>query len=185
MIKERITDYEESLATIEEAAGNLFRMGRMFRPMFPWVFVYVLQKEQKSGQIILPTDQNKPMHEAIVLATWEKNTRVDKKNRLGVFESELTAGDHVLIHHWAGYPISNYDAKRFRLVRELDWHETKQGGIVGVIEHLPTSERENLLELVSHQNSEWDGDMEKITDTILQRYILVDKKAGSVTLSGV
>ena len=46
---------------------------RRFVPMFPWVFVRVLPKRQtlSSGLILPPYEQNKTIHEGIVLATWK------------------------------------------------------------------------------------------------------------------
>lgn len=181
----RITEYEEALNAIEENAEKLFQMGRTFRPMFPWVFVYVLQKERTQGSIVLPADQNKPMHEGIVLATWDAFVKQTSKGNPEIMKSELCPGDHVLLHHWAGHPISNYDAKRFRLVRELDWHETTQGGIVGKIDYHAFTQQEALTSLLDHIDGDWTGGAAAVARAVLERYILVDKQTKAVTLSGV
>src|SRR5262245_13517020 len=95
---------------------------RSFAPAYPWVFVYVLQREHKPlGRIILPHDKNKPMHEGVVLATWRPRIKMSKAGKEIEVRSELCPGDHVLFHHWAGQPVADFDEKKFRIVREADW----------------------------------------------------------------
>ena len=62
----------EQLETLlNETAQKLYAQHRSFVPTYPWVFVRVLKREQKVGSIIVSEiEQNKPVHEGIVLATW-------------------------------------------------------------------------------------------------------------------
>lgn len=124
-----------------------------FRPMFPWVFVRVLPREQiTEGGIILPQhEQNKTIHEGIVLATWAPVAALPKKRKEGDgtdwrcsvsthyssihghkadghLESDLEAGDHVLFPFSAGMPIAGFSDTRYRIVKEMNWTKAEDGG---------------------------------------------------------
>jgi co-chaperonin GroES (HSP10) len=161
--------------------------------MYPLVLVLVLRKQQmrKSGIVLAEHEQNKPMYEGIVLATWnEKWITVgterhngEKLTKTKLLKSELTPGDHVIFHHWAGMPIHGFDDTRFRVVRERDWHETQQGGIIGTIEY---SEPQNdplqtlIQEIAATNEGEWPLVAAKLRD----RFVVVDRETSAVTLSG-
>lgn len=187
---------EELESEINADAQVLFQQQRMFRPLWPWVFVYVLPREQQVGSILIPEhEQNKTVHEGIVLATWRPGARTVRWTKgchvvceeckhwtpvvQGDMEmSELKMGDHVLFPHWSGVPVSGYDTGRYRCVREIG-----EGCIQGVIEYADESVIDKLAEEL------WDLDDDNHTSRdvavkLSERFILVDRKASSVTLSG-
>ena len=183
----------ERLEIIDRQCEALFHENRMFTPMYPWVFILVCEKEQQVGHIILPGKQNKTVHEGIVLATW-KDKEVDrgithydgrKVTRHEILHSDMTLGDHVIFHHWAGLPAPGYDADRFRVVRERDWKETEQGGIFGKIEYADaqTAPIAQILEMIQNATGDWDASR-LVTSQIDDKFVVVDRESKSVTLSG-
>jgi len=194
---------KERLEIIDRQVEALLHENQMFTPMYPWVFVLVCQKEQQVGHIILPGKQNKTVHEGIVLATWRDKevdrgiTHVDgrKVTRHEILHSQMKLGDRVVFHHFAGQPVPGFDADRFRVVRELDWREDQQGGIFAKIEYAedrtkPTAELIASFEswLASTQSECAQEDLEAariaLQDKIDDRFVVVDREAKSVTLSG-
>lgn len=191
-------DLDRQMIFFDTLQELIYRAHREFTPMYPLVLVLVLRKQQvRASGIALPdSQQNKPMHEGIVLATWNSklvergtiNKDGERLTRVEVLHSQLKPGDHVLFHHWAGMPIHGFDDQRFRVVREEAWHETQQGGIVGVL-HYSDKENEPLEaianELIGSDHAgysltEWALTKSKIRD----RYIVIDKETSAVTLSG-
>lgn len=188
---ERPTTLPEKMKYLDYLQEEIYQAHREFTPMYPLVLVLVLRKQQmrKSGIVLADHEQNKPMYEGIVLATWnEKWITVgterhngEKLTKTKLLKSELTPGDHVIFHHWAGMPIHGFDDTRFRVVRERDWHETQQGGIIGTIEY---SEPQNdpLEELLRCYDVCWDDVLRKAK--VRDRFIVVDRETSAVTLSG-
>jgi co-chaperonin GroES (HSP10) len=170
-------------------------------PKKGWVLIRVLDREQTTaGGIVLPrAEQNKPMWEGIVLATWapwteEKIIRdADGKTHVRVIQhtSELERGDHVLIDHWAGVPVegdSKIDTK-FRLVKEAD--DPNLGGVKAIVEYAEKSTRphEIITELLSQvdldvNSAEFESLCRLAASKIEDRFILVDRDRQSVTMSG-
>jgi co-chaperonin GroES (HSP10) len=187
---------EERVAKIDEMCQELFEANKMFTPLYPWIFILVCQKTQRVGHIITPDKQNKPVHEGIVLAVWEDKV-IEKRRATSdgkhetVFEtkrSELMPGDHVVFHHSAGQPAHGYNPDRFRVVRECDWSmQTHGGGIVGRIEYddEKTASVLKLIRLIAEQGVVNDRPVADLPATITERFVVVDREAGSVTLSGV
>ena len=186
---------DEKLALIDDLCEDLFKENQAFIPMYPMVFVLVCQKAQKVGSIFLPDKQNKTVHEGIVLATWNDKevqrgiTHYEgrKVTRHEILHSELSLGDRVLFQHWAGCPAPGYDADRFRLVRERDWEESKQGGIFAKVKYDAdvTKPLELLMEMIDSAidpNKEIPSSLLKAK--IEDRFLVVDREAASVTLSG-
>lgn len=178
---------EEIEAEINTDAQELFQRQRMFRPLWPWVFIYCLPREQKVGSIVLPEhEQNKTVHEGIVLATWQSFWRRTKRQgpyteggRSSAYqESALLPGDHVLFPHWAGVPISGYDTGKYRVVREEG-----EGCIQGVIEYADEPITEKLAEELRSFASE-NMTCAEAAAKLEERFLLVDRKASSVTISG-
>lgn len=163
---------------------------RQFAPMFPWVFVRVLPKDNKQGSIIIPGfDQNKTIHEGIVLATWKPWVKVvDKYHKdKGViqervsYRSELSAGDHVLFLHWAGAPIAGFSDKHYRVVKESEWSSSQEGGIFATVDYSDKEKREaKLLDTVLTAPAV----RRALEEEIRNRYMLLDYDQHSVTLSG-
>lgn len=187
--------YAELLQRIDWDTDALYKMHREFTPMYPWCALLVLSKEQvlKSGIILPGHEQNKPMYEGIVLSTWkEKWIETGTINKDGVrltkcklLRSQLQPGDHVLFHHWAGNPIHGYDDQRFRCVREEDWHENKNGGIVGIIRYNAKTEDpiQHVIEMVCSGQAVREEDA-LVAAKIRARYVVIDKDTQALTLSG-
>lgn len=148
---------------------------RAFLPLYPWVFVRVLKKDQTyKGLLHLPeTDQNKTIHEGIVLGTWEPCRRSEWR------ESQLYPGAHVLFPHWAGLPIAGYSTERYRVIREEEWKENEQGGLFAIVEYKDESIRERLKKILAEGYAE-----DYAVDKIVDQFLLVDRDGMSVTLSG-
>jgi len=194
---------KERLEIIDRQVEALLHENQMFTPMFPWVFVLVCQKEQQVGHIILPGKQNKTVHEGIVLSTW-RDKEVDrgithydghKVTRHEILHSDLKLGDRVCFHHFAGQPVPGFDADRFRVVRERDWSAASEGGIFAKINYAgnktkPTADLIDLFEswLASVKSETAQEDLEAarvdLQNQIDDKFVVVDREAHSVTLSG-
>jgi co-chaperonin GroES (HSP10) len=202
-VEEAIRENEESIDRI--ARRNYQIMERRFTPLYPWIFCRVLPKEQVINGIIIPEiEQNKTVHEGIVLATWqpfELEVQVDRverqqgdktivsyipKAKTVRRSSSLKPGDHVLFAHWAGAPIYGAKEKYYRVIKEEGWRETQDGGVIGTVEYDNNGPVEQLIELLdSLLVHEWAAiGTQKIAEDIAKRFLLVDRKATSVTLSG-
>jgi len=157
---------------------------RAFQPMYPWVLVKVLKREQKHGSIVLleGSKQNKPTHEGIVVTTWAPCSK-PMKGKMVDIRSELKVGDHVLFPHWAGLPVAGLDVDDYRIVKECEWGADKEGGIIGLLEggaDITEELSQRLKELFcDHVSSD------KIVEMLLQEYLIINRSKGSVTLSGV
>lgn len=176
-------------ALAEELYGE---SNRMFTPMFPWVFVRVLKKQQQVGSIILPDiDQNKTVAEGIVLAVWKMHPRRQYKDYK---ESTLAPGDHVLFNYWAGVPITGHKPEYYRCVKECNWAIDKEGGIFAKVEYANKNTRpiEKLRPVIERTITEYDSDTEEehcanvasVLRQIEDQFLLVDRDGESVTLSG-
>ncbi len=216
---------------IDAMAQELYRANRTFRPCYPWIFIRVLAKESKIGSIYTPEkEQNKTIHEGIVIATWQpftkeigyRNINAELKYAVGITptaireaqgtlqcveyvplkvtrtiekKSQFSIGQHVLFPHWAGQPIAAFNSRYYRVVKEENWEESKEGGIFAVVDYSPIAEsaREKFRALLEEvvcgvpvggpyaNPREWASiAAAKIED----QFLLVDRTAGSVTLSG-
>lgn len=187
---------EERLAMIDTLSEALFSANKQFVPLYPWVFVLVCAKEQRIGSLILPEKQNKTVHEGIVLATWN-NKLVERGivhkdgqrlTRCEMLRSEFIPGDRVLFHHYAGAPVPGYDVDRFRVVRECDWQESKQGGIFMkmTVDEDQTKPLKQLQELLGPfiQDALTEEELSMLAAKIEDRFLVLDRLAPSVTLSG-
>jgi len=166
-----VTDKEKQL---QELALEVYKeQGRYLVPFHPWILIRVLPKSQTyKGLLVLPEKQNKTCWESIVLSTWKPFTRTHKIK--DVFcdkteQSEFTPGDHILIPHWAGLPVSGLDEDLYRIIREPDIHAWLE------IE-IETTESKLKRVLANHSI---------YAKEIMDRFVLVDKEQQSVTMSGV
>lgn len=98
--------YEKSMST------------RRYQPLFPWVLVRTIDKEQQVGHIVLTDKQQRACYEGIVLATWGEADRYNKRGKLVHYVSQLQPGDRILFHYAEGYPAVDLDEKYYRFVRE-------------------------------------------------------------------
>jgi co-chaperonin GroES (HSP10) len=156
-----------------------------FTPLYPWVLIRVLPREQRyMGRIILPDNksQNKPVHEGIVLHTWMP--RLDKKNK--VMYSELHPGDHVVYPHFAGLPIPGWDERYYRIVPEcvrpekgIEWN----GIIMGKLNYPRNSVRDELANIIPIDAPAGEH-TQMILDEVFQKFDVVYKEQASKTLSG-
>jgi hypothetical protein len=195
---------------VNELAQFLYEnSNRMFVPMFPWIFLRVLSKAQKVGQLFVPSAQNKTVHEGIVLATWRPfNEEITKRDaegrtftRVVQRASDLKPGDHVLIPHWAGLPIDGFSAQHYRVVKEQEWSKDKDGGVFGVVEYdEPNTRPISLLRemlgdflsgvydepdcLRGAEGSDLTKEMSLLAAKIEERFLLIDRDQASLTLSG-
>ena len=140
---EDVSKLEEKFAAL---AQEIYQKGSVrMKPLYPWLLIRVVPKEQQFGSLILPDNdgaqrQNKPLWEGIVLATWPshwgprwrpaRKTEVDPTKEVWK-ESELKVGDRVLFPHFAGVPVKYLDESKYRLVREWTWDEL--GGVQGIV----------------------------------------------------
>jgi len=191
---------EDRVAQIDVLCQSLFEHNRMIVPMYPWCLVLVCSKAQKIGLIHTPDKQNKTVHEGIVLATWsdkvvsrgtthQNGVRVERDE---VLHSEMNLGDRVLFHHFAGAPVPGWNPDRFRLVKERDWEAQNIGGIFAKLQINEDLTRplEQLIELVHDATPEeglayYDSKMASLLKAQIEdRFLVVDRASGSVTLSG-
>lgn len=196
------TEVQVLLDDLSEKTQALYQHAcRSLTPRRDWVLLRVLEREQvtKGGIIVPGFEQNKPLHEGIILATWEpwteERTTRDEEGRTVVrvihHRSELKAGDHVLFDHWAGVPVLS-DSKincNFRLVKEPD--DPNLGSIKAVVEYSEKDERphEIMTELLREMNidvnsREFDQMCRLAAARIEDRFLLVDRDQQSITLSG-
>jgi co-chaperonin GroES (HSP10) len=188
--------YTMSVAERDELIDRLcteqYEAHRGFIPRYPWVFVRILQKEQKIGRIITPGNvQNKPVHEAIVLRVWPSFLQTKKVNGKTVTEfreSELELGDHILIPHWAGLPVRGFVEQHYRIVKEFDWSPGSDGGVFGMVEydepeHKPVEKLKALLSTAVNDLN-LDSRLDDLVAEIEEHFLLVDRDARSLTISG-
>lgn len=173
-----------TMKDVNELAQRVYQeSGRAFRPLFPWCFLAVLTKEQttKAGLVLPQIEQNKTVHEAIVLATWAPGEYY-VKGKKAYRESTFKPGDHVLFPHWAGMPIEGFEEKHFRVVKEEEWSPSGEGGIFAKVEY-DGMRNENRLTLAKIHAEYADSPGDMIAE-IEYRFLLIDRDKQSVTLSG-
>lgn len=134
-----MTKLEKLEKQFGELATEIYEAGeRRIKPTWPWVLIRAVPKEQTRNGIILPDvygsgSQNKPLHEGIVLATWEPHWSKFRKPGQPYEDeevwrkSEFEVGDRVLYPSFAGLPVNFLDETNYRLVRE--WTFDELGGI--------------------------------------------------------
>src|ERR1017187_7683518 len=107
------------------------------KPLFPWVLVYVLPREQKTeGGLWMPDlDGQKKQHKAtlegIVLRIWgnglHKHRYCEKDSTVtSILKTQLAVGDVVAFPHWAGWPPDPEHSRDFRMVKEYPTETSKQ-----------------------------------------------------------
>lgn len=150
----------------------LFEKGRQFVPLYPWVFIRVLKKEQKLGSLILPDKiQNKTVWEGVVLSKWKDTTKRE--------ECPVEVGEHVLFPHWAGAPVNGY-SDNYRIVRATQWGMAEQGGIFAKVLYTDYTIYDEVASLVDVIKNRTMQDRKQI----LEKYVIVDRDKNSATMSG-
>ena len=195
---------EEQERAIDELTQELYGANRQFTPRYPWLLVRVLTREQKtaSGLVLPATEQNKVIHEGIVLSVWksfrqEVTRRKDGREftRVTLQQSQLSPGDHVIFPNWAGLPVAGFSERRYRIVKECDWLKDTDGGVMGVIDYdePDTQPVAKLRQLIADTLDPGPHGSTTTTDPqefsllaakIEEQFLLLDRDKNSVTLSG-
>lgn len=203
-------DREAKELRLNALAQELYEeSNRCFKPLFPWVFVRALKKQQTFGSLILPDiDQNKTVAEGIVLATWQPfyvdklshllcewcGNEIDKcpgvqcRGPISVYSQRVSAfkpGDHVLFNYWAGVPITGHKPEYYRCVKESNWAIDKEGGIFAKVEYDGNRPFVKLTELITKYRYDFEmSPSEDLAHKIEEQFLLVDRDGESVTISG-
>src|ERR1035438_4246124 len=162
-----VPDYREKLRKLAQQYFESFCP--RINPLFPWVLVYVLPKEQKVQGIWMPDlDGQKKQHKAtlegIVLRIWsnglyEHRYCAKDSTVTNILKTQLAVGDVVAFPHWAGWPPDPEHSKDFRMVKEYPTETSKQfpGGdtIFGIMEHDAKSSYRQIEEAVAPILREW------------------------------
>jgi co-chaperonin GroES (HSP10) len=162
-----VPDYREQLRQLAQEYFESFCP--RVKPLFPWVLVYVLPREQKTdGGLWLPDlDGQKKQHKAtlegIVLrvwGTWHEHRYCEQGSTVtSILKTQLVAGDVVVFPHWAGWPPDPEHSRDFRMVKEYETETSKQfpGGdtIFGIMEHDAKSSYQQIEEAVAPVLREW------------------------------
>lgn len=118
---------------LKELAFEMYESGPLdIAPLYPWVLVRILPKENKSdsGLLYLPERQNKILYEGIVLRTWKPHWRLYRRKDKE-FErwetSQVAQGDLILFPHWLGTPVPWLNVHTHRLVKEVTEHDGTGG----------------------------------------------------------
>ena len=203
----------EAKKQLEEAANLLYSSeNREIDPLFPWVLVQILPKEQKyKGVLILPDfsgkdkAQNKPMYEGIVLKTWKPFWRHFKTNHMPDneqscaetreteiwVESQLQPGDHILFPHWSGQPAGFLDEKEFRLIQEISDYDPPPipPAKIEYEQESVSTRLQNLVEdfvgvagLDIHRTPKL---VQAIANRIMGEFYVISKKMSAKTISGL
>ncbi len=159
------------------------------RPLYPYVLVKLLKKEQQVGAIILPDKQNKTKHEGIVLDVYRDHTKVVNGKSV-VHSPSVRAGDHVLFAHYEGIPVDHvmlgktYWSGEYRFIPD-DPVGNGRNGIEAVLEYSGESTLSDLEDWLE-QLYEIDPVMPhwKMAEELLKRAVIVPIDKPSVTRSG-
>lgn len=180
-----------------ELAQKMYKsFHRRITPIYPWVLVRVLPKEQQLGSIYVPESQNKVIYEGIVLETWQpflKSVQMREEDcppRREYYievKSELHPGDHVLFPHFEGMPVPYLNAEEkdaYRLVRETNSRDEKCE-IYGKLEYQEPIE-EKLKEFLFKKRGAGVSDSfaNSFIEGLLRDFYVVRKTAEPRTTSG-
>lgn len=105
---------EEKEQELDALAQEIYQAGEhRIEPIYPWVLVRIMPKEQVRHGIHLPEKQNRLFYEGIVLATWKPFLReytgdlkwsgeVEVINKQVWMRSHVEVGDRVVFMHFEG-----------------------------------------------------------------------------------
>ncbi len=129
----------EKERALDELAQEIYAdSDKIIEPLYPWILVRIMPKEQYIGGILLPEKTNRIFYEGIVLATWVpfwkhyQGKVLDQENiveRQILMESKVQRGDRVIFMHFEGQPYPYLDEIRYRMIHEIETHPN--GGIWG------------------------------------------------------
>lgn len=177
-----------------ELAQRMYKsFNRRIKPIYPWVLVRVLPKEQQLGRIWVPESQNKVIYEGIVLETWEpflKSVQMreeDCPSRREYYievKSELYPSDHVLFPHFEGMPVPYLNGEEkdaYRLVRETN-NKDEKCEIYGKLEYQEPIE-DQLIEALKPLFN-FNQSIDTFIKGLLKDFYVVRKTAEPRTTSG-
>ena len=181
-----------------EAAQRAYKsFHRRIQPIYPWVLVRVLPKEQQLGKLWMPESQNKILYEGVVLETWQPfdklidvhyvndNPLQSVEERMHI-ESCLNLGDHVIFPHFEGMPVpylNEEEKDAYRLIRETNSRDEKCE-IYGKLEYQEPIE-EQIREYFGkyHSAMNWQ-EADEVIKGLLRDFYVVRKTAEPRTTSG-
>lgn len=160
---------------------------RKIVPLYPYVLVKLLPKEQKIGRIYAPdVHQNKVLHEGIVLATFKEHERsINRKPVLA--KPSVKVGDHILFQHFEGIPADahlfdrRYYTGEYRYVADNPIGGGRNG-ILAVLEYDQEKDVKVFLSDIIYGEDREHRDA--IVETVMERALVIPKDKGSATLSG-
>lgn len=160
---ERTETREEKEQRLDDLAQELYQSSeRIITPIYPWLVVRIMPKEQRIGTIFLPDKQNRLFYEGIVLATWKPfyrhytgNLKFDggrMANKAVLVQSAVDLGDRVVFMHFEGQPIPYFDEKNYRMIHEVETHPN--GGVWGKLHYKDDEDlRDKLNKLFAGRTS--------------------------------
>lgn len=151
-----MTMIEEMEMKLADLSARIYEEGgRKFKPLYPWVLVRLLPKEQKVGEIWMPEKQEKTLYEGIVLEIYPVTTKLIK-NKAITYECPVLLGDRICFPHFEGLPIKGWDDKYYRMVRiEADQDLYAKCGVYGVLDYEGDKEfQRELRELFARHRPE-------------------------------
>ena len=162
---------------------------RRMRPLYPWVLVRVLPKEQAPlGRIILPDNNthNKILYEGIVLEPglpmW-KMVDVSGRYQMVQMFSQYEPGDHVVFPHYEGIPVpylNEMDGKdAYRVIRERNQNDPRCE-IVGKLEYEMGTMEEQLEDALPSGPM----DQREFIRNLLKEFYVVRRREKIRTVSG-
>lgn len=196
--KSLIIDIQEQLRLFVKQLHDL--SGITLKPKAPLVLVFVLPRGLNEGLIVLPDQRNKPVHEGIVIQTYEsywKHFRIQSSSHDDYLQQVLVEptarpGQHVLFDHYAGIPIpflnpgglhsSLSDHGDFRLVR--DDGNRDLGSIFGVLEYEDKGTVNRMIDVFKSMMDLTRPQLRGVSRELLKHFVIVDKQKSSKTSSG-
>ena len=142
-----VQEMEQDLAVLCQA---IYEYGtRRFIPMYPWVLVRMLPKENKFGSLWTPEKQEKTLYEGIVIEPYPtKHTMSPKGKPLSLF-CPVERGQRIVFPHHEGMPLKDWDDKMYRIVRiEADQDVYPKMGVFGTLTYDGDQELQERLKQV-------------------------------------
>lgn len=217
-MKSRKSIKEQSIVRVQDQLKKLVdEMARSadvtVTPRAPLVLVYALPKGSAQGLIILPDQQNKPIHEGIVLKVYKPYYKAimraeeigtphkadDIQEMIEICPS-VEVGDHVLFPHASGvpcWPLNKNEVSGlsthgdFRFIRDdiTEPGGMLYGGIIGVIERSTNDVRKELMRILKRRQDSFLSDQDpkmlvKLVNELQDNFVIIDRTLRPLTTSG-
>ena len=139
-----------------------YRQGNVqLTPMYPGILIRLLPKPAFMGMLYIPEDaRNKPMYEAVVIATYAPREVPFRGSQIRV-ESDLKPGDHIVFPYWSGQPIPGLSEDEYRVIPDRNlFNQMKNdtGGAVLTVDYT-SNVRERLETIVGEAVENQGGDI--------------------------